>query len=60
MVFDAVASKTIMNSKKRGVYKLTGNNCNAFYIDRTNRNVKTRLNEHRTDFAASTGEVYVL
>ena len=47
--------KTIKNSK-RGVYKLTCNSCNKFYIGRTKRNFKTRFNEHRRDFATSTGK----
>ena len=43
-----------INSKKRGVYKLTCNNSNRFYICRTKRDFKTRFND-RTDFPTSTG-----
>ena len=38
------------------MYKLTCNSCNKFYIGRTKRNFKTRFNEHRRDFATSTGK----
>jgi GIY-YIG catalytic domain. len=41
--------------EKRGMYKLTCNSCNKFYIGRTKRNFKTRFNEHRRDFITSTG-----
>ena len=42
--------------EKRGVYKRPCNNYNTFYIGRTKRNFKTRFNEHRKDFATSTGK----
>ena len=42
--------------EKRGVYKLTCNSCNKFYIGRTKRNFKTKFNEHRKDFVTSTGK----
>ena len=42
--------------EKRGVYKLTCNSCNKFYIGRIKRNFKTRFNEHRRDFTTSTGK----
>ena len=35
--------------EKKGVYKLTCNNCNKFYIGRTKRNFKTRFNKHKKD-----------
>ena len=42
--------------EKRGVYKLTCNSCNKFYIGRTKRNFRARFNEHRRDFTTSTGK----
>ena len=32
------------------------NKCNKFYIGRTKRNLKTRFNDHRKDFATSKGK----
>ena len=46
--------------EKRGVYKLTCNSCNKFYIGRTKINSRTRFNEHRRDFATSTGSLHSL
>ena len=38
-----------------GNLKLTCNSCNKFYIGRIKINFKKRFNEHRRDFATSTG-----
>ena len=48
--------KTTIHSKKRGVYKLTCNNCNKFYPGRITRNFKIGFNEHRKDSTASAGK----